>query len=112
MIVANSQETIVGIPITVPVVEVEVPLGIVLVEVRHVAVAIDLTNGPCVKNHPWHCSPIASRKLHRIRDINLSLGFSHQLSLYFLRSILEILFGKPWSSKLSFRGLRTNYPKP
>ena len=45
MKVANSQEAIVGIPITVPVVEVQVPLGRVLVEVRHVAVAIDLTNG-------------------------------------------------------------------
>ena len=45
MKVANSQEAIVVVPITVPVVEVQVPLGIVPVEVRHVAIAIDLTNG-------------------------------------------------------------------
>jgi hypothetical protein len=45
LIVANPQEPIVGVPIVVPPIEVEVPLRVVLVEVRDVAVAIDLSNG-------------------------------------------------------------------
>lgn len=43
-LVANSKETIVGIPIIAPPIEVEVTLRIVPVEVRHVAVTIDLAN--------------------------------------------------------------------
>ncbi|MEK7390519.1 MAG: hypothetical protein AAB635_00050 [Patescibacteria group bacterium] len=43
--VANSEEAIDRIPVVVPPIEVEVPLGIVPVEIRHVAVAIDLSNG-------------------------------------------------------------------
>ena len=39
--VANGQETAVVIPIVVKVVQVQVPLGIVLVEVRHVAVTVN-----------------------------------------------------------------------
>jgi hypothetical protein len=42
MQVANSKEAIVRIPIIVEPIQVEVPLGTVLVEFRHVAVVIDL----------------------------------------------------------------------
>lgn len=44
-IVANRQEAVVGVPVVVPPIEVELALGVVLVEIRHVAVAINLTNG-------------------------------------------------------------------
>jgi hypothetical protein len=43
--VANSKETIVGIPVIVEPIEIEVALGTILVEIEHVAVAIDLGNG-------------------------------------------------------------------
>jgi len=43
--VADGKETVIGIPVIVPPIEVEVALGIVPVEIRNVAVAIDLTNG-------------------------------------------------------------------
>jgi len=49
LIVANSQEAIVGVPIIVPPIEVEVPLRAVLVQVRDIAVAIDLANGALCK---------------------------------------------------------------
>ena len=49
MIVANREETVVVIPVTVPIVEVEVALRIVPVEVRHVAIATHLTNGTLCK---------------------------------------------------------------
>lgn len=42
---ANTEETVVGIPVIIPPIEVQVALGIVPVEVRNVAVAIDLANG-------------------------------------------------------------------
>ena len=42
---ANTEEAVVGIPVIVPPIEVQVALGIVPVEVRNVAVAIDLANG-------------------------------------------------------------------
>lgn len=41
MKVANGKETIVRIPVIVEPIQVEVPLGIVLVEFRHVPVVID-----------------------------------------------------------------------
>ena len=45
MIVANRQEAVVGIPVVVEPIEVEVALRTILVEIRHVAVVIDLANG-------------------------------------------------------------------
>jgi len=45
VIVANGEETIVGVPVIVPPIEVEVALRSVPVEIRDVAVAIDLANG-------------------------------------------------------------------
>jgi hypothetical protein len=45
VIVANSKETIVSIPIIVEPIQIEVALGTILVEVEHVAIAIDLRNG-------------------------------------------------------------------
>ena len=42
MKVANSEEAIDRIPVVVEPIQVEVPLGAVLVEFRHVPVAIDL----------------------------------------------------------------------
>lgn len=44
-VVANAEEAVVGIPVIVPPIEVKITLGIVPVEVRNVAVAIDLANG-------------------------------------------------------------------
>ena len=46
---ANTEETVVGIPVIVVPIEVQVPLGIVPIEVRNVAVAIDLVNGTLCK---------------------------------------------------------------
>jgi hypothetical protein len=43
--VANREEPVVGIPVVVPPIEVEVPLGTVSVEIRHVAVTVDLSDG-------------------------------------------------------------------
>jgi len=43
--VANSQEPVVAIPVTVPPIQVQVPLRAILVEIRHVAVAVDLSDG-------------------------------------------------------------------
>jgi hypothetical protein len=43
--VANTEETVVGIPVIIPPIEVQIALGIVPTEIRNVAVAIDLTNG-------------------------------------------------------------------
>ena len=45
VIVANRKEAVVGIPVIVPPIEVEVTLRIVPVEVRNVTVTIDLANG-------------------------------------------------------------------
>ena len=80
---ANRKEAIVGIPVTVPVVEVEVALGTVLVEVEHVAVEVHLRNGALYEKPSMALLPDASRELYRIRDLILSLSFSHQLSLVF-----------------------------
>jgi hypothetical protein len=43
--VANTEEAVVGIPVIVPPIEVQVAIGTVPVQVRNVAVAIDLPNG-------------------------------------------------------------------
>ena len=48
-IIANPEETIVGIPVVVEPIEVEVALRTVLVEIRHMAVAINLSNGTLCK---------------------------------------------------------------
>ena len=45
MKVADGKETIVGIPVIVPPIEIQVALRVVPVEVRHVAVVSDLANG-------------------------------------------------------------------
>ena len=42
MKVTNGEEAIVRIPVVVEPIQIEVPLGVVPVEVRHVPVAIDL----------------------------------------------------------------------
>ena len=49
MKVANGEEATGRIPATVEPIQVEVPLGIVPVEVRHVAVAIDLRDRAFVR---------------------------------------------------------------
>jgi len=62
VIVANTEETIVGIPVIVPPIEVQVALGIVPVEVRNVTVAINLTNGALCEKAIHATAP---RLLHR-----------------------------------------------
>ena len=49
---ANTEEAVVGIPVIVPQIEVEVALGIVPVEVRNVVVVSDLANGSLCKKPP------------------------------------------------------------
>lgn len=41
---ANLEETIVGVPVVIEPIEVEVALRVVLVEIRHVAVTVNLSN--------------------------------------------------------------------
>lgn len=55
--VANGQEAVVGIPVIVEPIEVEVALGTVLVEIRHVAVAIDLRDGALCEKPSVALSP-------------------------------------------------------
>ena len=52
--VAHGQETVVVIPVIVPPVEVEVPLRAIPVEVRDVAIAIDLGDRACAIGHLCH----------------------------------------------------------
>ena len=47
---ANSEEPIVSIPVIVEPIEVEAALRGILVEIRHVAVTIDLTDGTLCEN--------------------------------------------------------------
>lgn len=49
LIIANPKETIVGIPVVIKRIEVEVALRTVLVEIRNMAVAINLGNGTLCK---------------------------------------------------------------
>ena len=56
-IVANREEAVVGVPVVVPPVEVEVTLRTVPVEIRHVAVAIDLANGALCEKPPMPLPP-------------------------------------------------------
>ncbi len=67
--VANGQETVVAIPVVVVPIEVEVALGVVPVEARHVAVAVDLRDGTLCET-PIHSTVrrILSG-LYRIRDL-------------------------------------------
>jgi hypothetical protein len=96
--VANRQEAVVGVPVVVEPIEVEVTLRTIPVEVRHVAVAIDLANGALYKKPsvppPLECA-IIFQKLYRIRDQScsglISLSFSHQLSLIFYLSMQHSL---------------------
>ena len=48
--VANSEEAIVRIPVIIPPIEVEVPVGIVPVEVRHITVTVDLRDRAIVRS--------------------------------------------------------------
>ena len=59
---ANGEEAIVRIPVVVEPIEVQVPLGIVPVEVRNVTVAINLTNGALCEKAIHATAP---RLLHR-----------------------------------------------
>ena len=47
--VANGEEAVVAIPVIVPPIEVELPLGVVPIEVRHVAMTPDLGDGTLYK---------------------------------------------------------------
>ncbi|MFA6463544.1 MAG: hypothetical protein WCV55_00905 [Candidatus Paceibacterota bacterium] len=56
-IVANGKEAIVGVPVIVPPIEVEVTLRIILVQIRDVAVAIDLVSGALYEKPPISLLP-------------------------------------------------------
>ena len=87
--VANGQKTVVVIPVIVKPIEVEVAPGTVLVEVRHVAVTIDLANGALYEKPsvPPPTEYFTFQRLYRICDSQLheptSPSFSYQLSLFF-----------------------------
>lgn len=87
MIVAHRQEAVVVVPVVVEVVEVQLALGVILVEDAHVAIAVDLGNGimcdMCSKPPPlkWDQSR-TFLGLYRIRNLELP-NTSHQLSLIF-----------------------------
>ena len=66
---ANGQETVVAIPVVVPPIKVEVALGVVPVEVRHVAVAIDLRDGTSCESAVHSTVRRILSGLHRIRDL-------------------------------------------
>ncbi len=101
MTVANGQEAVVAIPVVVPPIKVEVTLAVVDVEVRHVAVAIDLRDGtlyemPSVALSIEYTTGVlrSSKRTARSRKISRSpdcivcatlyvAGISHQLSLFF-----------------------------
>ncbi len=51
---ADRQKTIVGVPVVVEPVEVEVPLGVVPVEVGNVAVAVLVLPDQCANFRPRH----------------------------------------------------------
>ena len=68
MTVANGQETVVVIPVVVPPIEVEVTLGVVPVEVRHVAVAVDLRDGTLCRSAIDATAHRVLSGLYRIRD--------------------------------------------
>ena len=69
MTVANGEETVVAIPVVVPPIEVEVALGIVPVEVRHVAVAIDLRDRASCRSAIHATTRRILSGLYRIRDL-------------------------------------------
>ncbi len=66
---ANGEETVVAIPVVVPPIEVEVALGIVPVEIRHVAVAIDLRDRTSCKSAIYATTRRVLFGLYRIRDL-------------------------------------------
>ncbi len=69
MTVANGQETVVAIPVVVPPIEVEVPLGVVLVEIRHVAVAVDLGDRALCRSAVHATTRRMLSGLNRTRDL-------------------------------------------
>jgi hypothetical protein len=68
--VANRKEAVVGVPVIVEPVEVQVPLRVVLVKVRNVAVIIDLTNGALYEKPSTTPSPENIQGLNRICDLS------------------------------------------
>jgi len=67
--VANGEEAIVVIPVVVEPIEVQVPLGIVPVEIRHVAVAAHLRDRALVKSAISTTTHRILSGLNRIRDL-------------------------------------------
>ena len=56
--IAETQETIVRVPVILEPVEVQIPLLAVPVEVRDVAVAVPVLPDQCAKYHLNHCPSI------------------------------------------------------
>ena len=79
---ANGQEAVVTIPVVVPPIEVEVALGVVPVEVRHVAVAIDLRDLLVRERRPVHC-PSNTLRAESGSWPCMPPSAPHQLSLIF-----------------------------
>lgn len=49
---ANCEEAVVGVPVIIEPIQIEVALRTVLVQVEHVAIAIDLRNGALYEKPP------------------------------------------------------------
>lgn len=91
--VAYGKEPVVGIPVVIPPVKVEVPLRIVPVEVRHVAMETDPRHRTCIKCHPGHCSSsFVLSKLNGIRDLVCRQHFTPTV-IFFI--YCAALFEKP-----------------
>ena len=56
--VSRAEKTIVGVPVILEPIEVEVPALAIPVEVRNIVVAIRVLPDRCVKNHQCHCPSI------------------------------------------------------
>ena len=66
---ANGEETVVAIPVVVPPIKVEVALGVVLVEIRHVAVAVDLRDRALCRSAVHATTRRVLSGLYRICDL-------------------------------------------
>ncbi len=73
----NTEETVVGIPVIVEPIEVELTLTIVIPQFRDITVQVDLGNrAPCIPSHLFHQYSKLRRTLsylHSLHDLFLSL---------------------------------------
>ena len=81
--IAGAEKPIIGVPVVLEPIEIEVPLLAIPVKVRHVAIAIRVLPDHCAKNHPCHCPSNTRMGLYLIWDIKV-LQFFAPSSFVFL----------------------------